>query len=88
MRDSAGRWRIVEIATIFRSYVNFFFFFPHVKETVESWLVFVNKLFLGQDNKTKLVPASFSYFLELLCEKNKFWLKKCDSYNCYNLSVL
>ena len=28
--------------------------------------------FLIRDNITKLVPASFSYFLELLREKNKF----------------
>ena len=29
-------------------------------------------MFLDRDNKGKLVPASFSYFLELLLEKNKF----------------
>ena len=29
-------------------------------------------MFLDRDNKIKLVPASFSYFFELLCEKNKF----------------
>ena len=29
-------------------------------------------MFLDRDNKTKLVPASFPYFLELLQEKNKF----------------
>ena len=40
---------------------------------------------LNRDNKAKLVPASLSYFLELLWEKNKFYLKNCDS---YNLSVL
>ena len=28
-------------------------------------------MFLDRDNKAKLVPASFSYFLELLWEKNK-----------------
>ena len=32
-------------------------------------------MFLDGDNKTKLVPASFSCFLELLWEKNKFSLK-------------
>ena len=32
-------------------------------------------VFLNQDNKGKLVPASFSYFLKLLWEKNKFQLK-------------
>ena len=29
----------------------------------------------------KLVPASFSESLELLWEKNKSYLKKCDSHN-------
>ena len=29
-------------------------------------------MFLDQDNKTKLVPASFSYFLEQKKKKNKF----------------
>ena len=37
-------------------------------------------MFLDRDNKAKLVPASFSYFSELLWEKNEFLLKKCDSY--------
>ena len=32
-------------------------------------------MFLDRDNKTKLVPASFSYFLELLRQKNRFSLK-------------
>ena len=32
-------------------------------------------IFLDQDSKTKLVPDSFSCFLELICEKNKFYLK-------------
>ena len=58
--------------------LNIFEFF-HVKEIVESWLVYVNKFFMNhpimffdRDNKTKLVPVSFSYFLELLLVKNKF----------------
>ena len=29
-------------------------------------------MFLERDNKTKLEPASFYYFVELLWEKNKF----------------
>ena len=29
-------------------------------------------MFLDQGNKGKLVPGYFSYFLELLSEKNKF----------------
>ena len=54
------------------------FQFPHAKEIVESWLVYRNKfswiiqiMFPDQDNKTKLVPVSFSNFLEPLWEKNK-----------------
>ena len=58
----------------------------HVKGIVESWMVYVNKF--SWINKTKSVPASFSYFLELLWEKNKFQLEKCHGYNRYNLSVL
>ena len=43
------------------------FEFSRLKEIVESWLGYTNKLswiiiFLDRDNKTKLVPASFSYF--------------------------
>ena len=33
----------------------------HVKEIVESLLVYVNE-FLDRDNKSKLVPASFFIF--------------------------
>ena len=65
------------------------FEFSHVKEIVESWLVYVNKfswmiqscfladpiIFLDRDNKAKLVPAFFFHFLELLQEKIKFQLK-------------
>ena len=32
-------------------------------------------MFLDRDNKGKLVPASFSYFSELLREKDAFQLK-------------
>ena len=42
-------------------------------------------MLLDRDNKSKLRPASFSYFSKLLREKNKFELKKCHSYNRYNL---
>ena len=46
-------------------------------------------MFLAQDNRTKLVSASFSYFLEVLSEKNKNLVyKKCESCNRYNLPVL
>ena len=33
-------------------------------------------MFLDWDNKAKLVPASFSYFLELFWEKIKYYLQK------------
>ena len=51
------------------------FEFSYVKEIVESIglckEVFMNHpvMFLDGDNKTKLVPAYSSYFLELLREK-------------------
>ena len=50
------------------------FKFSHVKEIVETSLVYINHpiMFLGRDNKMRLVPASFSYFLELLRERNIF----------------
>ena len=40
------------------------FEFSQVLENVESWLVYTNKpiIFLDCHNKTKLVPASFSWF--------------------------
>ena len=78
MRDSACRWLIVENCKIFRSYVKHFF---HVKEIVESWLAYVNKFswiaqscFLTHTIKIqeKIVPALFSYFLELFWRKYIF----------------
>ena len=42
MHDTAFRWFIVENSKIFWSYVKHFLIF-HVKEIVESWLVYVNK---------------------------------------------
>ena len=59
MCDSACRW-LIENAKIFWYYVNF-----------PTWKKLLNyEWFLDQDNKMKLVPASFSYFLELLLGKN------------------
>ena len=78
MRDSACRWFIFENAKIFRSYVKHFWIFPRERNCrILIGLckeVFMNHpiMFLERDNKGKLVPASFSYFLELLWEKNKF----------------
>ena len=62
----------------------YIFEFSHLKENVESRLVYVNKF--SRDDKTKFVSAS--YFLELLWEKNKFQLKQCGIYNHYHLSAL
>ena len=45
-------------------------------------------MFLDGDNKTKLAPVSLYYFLQLLCEKIKFQLKKFNSYNLYNISAV
>ena len=72
MRDSACRWFIVENAKIFRSYVKHFLILPRERSSrILIGLckeVFMNHpiMFLDQDNKGKLVSASFSYFLELL----------------------
>ena len=70
--DSACSWLIVENAKIFRSYVKHFLIFPRERNCrVLIGLckeVFMNHsiIFLDRDTKGKLVPASFSYFLELL----------------------
>ena len=81
MRNSACRWLIVENARIFWSYVKTFWIFP--REIYCRILiglckqVFMNHpiMFLDRDNKTKLVPASFSYFLELNERKMNFNLR-------------
>ena len=86
MHDSACRWLIAKNAKIFRNYVKYFRVFPRERNCrILIGLckeVFLNHpiMFLDRDNKMKLVPASFSYILELLLEKNKFYLKKCDNY--------
>ena len=78
MRDSAYRWFIVENTKIFRSYVKHFLIFARERNCGFLICLFKNVfmnhpiMFLERDNKGKLVPASFSYFLELLREKNKF----------------
>ena len=90
MRDSPCRWHILKLLKYFEDMLQIFEF-SHVKETVESCLVYViyysfmygnifwwckyvfmnhSIMFLDRDNKTKKVSASFSYFFELLCEKN------------------
>ena len=75
MCDSACRWFIVENAKISRSYDKNFLIFPRERNCgILIGLckeVFMNHpiMFLDGDNKAKLVPASFSYFSELLSEK-------------------
>ena len=72
MHDSACRWFIFENAKIFRSYVKHFLILPresNCRILIGLWKeVFMNHpiMFLDRDNKGKLVPASFSYFLEHL----------------------
>ena len=82
MCNSACRWLIVQNAQIFRSYVKQFWIFPHEGNC---------KIFIGlckhismnhpilfldwNNNKTKLLAVSFSYFLELMWEKINFGLK-------------
>ena len=69
MRDSAYRWFLVENAKIFSSYVKHFWIFPRERNCrILIGLckeVFMNHpiMFLDRDNKGKLVPPSFSYFL-------------------------
>ena len=46
-------------------------------------------MFLNWDDETKLVPASFSYFLEPLWEKKKINLKSMIvKNNRFNLSII
>ena len=77
MYSLACKW-LIEIAKICQSYVTNFWIFPRERNCKIliglCKLVFMNHpvMFLDGDNETKLVPASLSYFLELLCEKIKF----------------
>ena len=77
---------LLKMLRYFEIMLNIFEFFPRERNCrILIGLckeVFVNHpiMFLDRDNKMKLVPASFSYILELLLEKNKFYLKKCDNY--------
>ena len=87
MGDLACELVIIEKAKIFQSFVEHFLVFPRERDCrilidLCKW-VFMNYpvMFLDQDNKTKIVSASFSCFLELVWEKNKFLLTKCDSYS-------
>ena len=72
MRDSACRWLIVNNVKIFKSFVKYFWTCPRERNCIIliglcKW-AFVNHLiiFLERHKKTKLMPTSFSYFLELL----------------------
>ena len=72
MGDSACKRLIVRNVKIFQSYVKHFWIFPRkinciiliglYKQVFRNHLI----MFLERHNKTKFVPASFSYFLELL----------------------
>ena len=68
MRDLDCKWLIVAIKCF--EFVLHIFEFFRVKEIVESWLIYLNMF--SWIIQSKLVPASFSYFLKLLWEKNKF----------------
>ena len=78
MHDSACRWFIIENAKIIRSYVKHFWIFPRERNCriliglCKDVLMNHPIMFLDRDNKGKLVPAPFPYFLELLWEKSKF----------------
>ena len=62
---------LLKILKYFEAMFNIFEFF-HVKEIVQSWLVYgitcreSFNMFLEKDNEIKLVPVSFSDVLELL----------------------
>ena len=79
--NSAYRWLIVKNAEIFQSYVKDFWILPSEKNcrilTVSWKWVIINHpiMLLDRYNKTKLVPSSFSYFLELLRKKINSSLK-------------
>ena len=70
MRKSACKWRIVKKAKIFSSYVKHFWILAGVRNC--RFLIGLCKqvfmkhlmIFPDRDNNTKLVPASFSYFLD------------------------
>ena len=64
MCDSACSWLLLKILKYSEVMLNIFEF-SHVKEIVESWLADVNKFW------RKSVPASFSYLLKFLLEKDK-----------------
>ena len=79
MRDSACAWLIVENAKIFWGYVKHFWILPREKNCR-----ILNHV-LDRGDQTKLVSASFSYFVELLNFISKGVIV---SYSCYNLSAL
>ena len=92
MRDSVCSWLNAENAKIFRSYVKLFKtfskLFSHMKKITESWLVHVHKLSWIIQSCFLIKTIKQSELQILLWEKNKFYLKKCDSYNGFNLSKL
>ena len=86
-KDCSDWLIVIKNSKIFSSYVKHFSIILFEK-IVESWLTCVNK-FSWKIKETKLVPASFSEFLELSWKKKKsIYLKKYDSFYSYNLSAL
>ena len=97
MCDSACRQHIFKTAKIFWNYVTIFWIFLRVKNrrimTENSlnldWFVQYDfmiwpVIFLKQENKAKLVPASFFCFLEILWRKEV----KLTKYHLYNVTVV
>lgn len=95
--DSACRQHIFKTAKIFLNYVTLFWIFLPVKNrrimTENLWNLdwFVQYdfmswpvIFLKQENKTKLVPASFFCFLEILWRKKV----KLTKYHLYNVTAV
>ena len=70
MRDSACRWLIVQYFEVMLN----IFEFSHVKKISIGLCKYISMNFSNhvswpRHSKGKLVPASFSYFLELMREK-------------------
>ena len=95
--DSACRQHIFKTAKIFLNYVTLFWIFLRVKNrrimTENSlnldWFVQYDfmiwpVIFLKQENKAKLVPASFFCFLEILWRKEV----KLTKYHLYNVTAV
>ena len=74
MHDSDCRFLIAKNAKIFWSYVKHVWVFL-CEKNYRILIVLYKEVFIEHQGY-KLVPASFSEFLERLWEENKSWLKK------------